>query len=295
MYLKQKAEGGDVATTTPPATKKAKMMTSSEDDLCLFCEPCNLALTSQPHAQQHYDGRNHKRKVNGLAPLKAGYFNTRTGKWQRHPTAEGTFKPPISAAADPIPQNNITCCNDVVVGKEAVATGSNLTPQLSDEPVTKTEIASPGFSCTLCSVSTTSQSQLDMHLNGKSHKSKQSQKAAGTGASVLNQQFAQVPYVYPAAAASTKKHEPVKEVEATSSSALSIYRTPSGQYYCSSCNLSVNSESQFKQHRESKKHKLKEACVKPSTANRGARGSGAGGGGRRSGPIITGNSKSWSL
>ncbi|KAK6640456.1 hypothetical protein RUM44_012150 [Polyplax serrata] len=40
-----------------------------------------------------------------------------------------------------------------------------------------------------------------------------------------------------------------------SSSDLSIYRTPSGKYYCRSCNLTVNSQAQFIQHTESRKHK----------------------------------------
>lgn len=34
----------------------------------------------------------------------------------------------------------------------------------------------------------------------------------------------------------------------------SICRTPSGQYYCQVCNLSLNSEVQFLQHLESKRH-----------------------------------------
>ena len=61
---------------------------------------------------------------------------------------------------------------------------------------------------------------------------------------------------------------------------LSIYRTPSGQYYCSACNLSLNSESQFTQHCDSKKHKRTMAGAGGGTgaAMRG-RGGGRGGGG----------------
>lgn len=42
----------------------------------------------------------------------------------------------------------------------------------------------------------------------------------------------------------------------------SIYRTPSGQFYCALCNLCVNSEQQFVQHIASRKHKLKESSAK---------------------------------
>lgn len=61
---------------------------------------------------------------------------------------------------------------------------------------------------------------------------------------------------------------------------LSIYRTPSGQYYCSACNLSLNSESQFTQHCDSKKHKrtLAGSGGGMGGAMRG-RGGGRGGGG----------------
>ncbi|XP_037076168.1 uncharacterized protein LOC119097220 [Pollicipes pollicipes] len=36
---------------------------------------------------------------------------------------------------------------------------------------------------------------------------------------------------------------------------FSIYKTPSGKFYCLPCNLTMNSETQFAQHFESKKHK----------------------------------------
>ena len=60
-----------------------------DDTRDLYCEPCDTSFTSHAHAQQHLSGRNHKRVVSGLAPLKAGYFNTRTGKWQRQPPQDG--------------------------------------------------------------------------------------------------------------------------------------------------------------------------------------------------------------
>lgn len=38
---------------------------------------------------------------------------------------------------------------------------------------------------------------------------------------------------------------------------LSVFRTPSGFFYCKLCNMTVNSEIQFKQHLNSKNHAKK--------------------------------------
>ena len=62
----------------------------------LYCGPCDTSFTSNAHAQQHFSGRNHKRVMSGLSPLKAGYFNSRTGKWQRQPL-------PVQEEASPTP------------------------------------------------------------------------------------------------------------------------------------------------------------------------------------------------
>lgn len=205
------------ADAGPPSAKKAKTG-SSAPPACGTCEPCGVALTSQIQAEQHYQGRNHQRKANGLAPLKDGYFNDHSGKWQRHPpsleTAYTTGGPPAAAA----PASNAP---GMVLGS---------------------------LQCTLCGVSATSQSQLDMHLNGKSHNAKIKQSEQGMEP-------------HPSA---KKQKKPSESAAAVCSPELSIYRTPSGQFYCSPCNLSVNSESQFVQHRSSKKHKLKEASSKPA-------------------------------
>ena len=188
LFLKQSQD----QTTVKKQPKKPEFVSP------LHCEPCGLALTSQAHAQQHFNGRNHQRRVNGLSPLKAGYFNERTGKWQRHPTAEGTLA------------------------------GTSTEPETNG-------IEDKLFYCSPCGVNATSQAQLDTHLNGKSHKAK-----VGATAEDNQQQTDQK----------------------SSKGDYSIFRTPSGQYYCSSCNTSVNSESQFRQHRESKKHKTKQTNSK---------------------------------
>lgn len=43
-------------------------------------------------------------------------------------------------------------------------------------------------------------------------------------------------------------------VQKMDKNSFSVYRTPSGKYYCQICNLTLNSEAQFKTHLGSKNH-----------------------------------------
>ncbi|KAG7167477.1 zinc finger matrin-type protein 3-like isoform X2 [Homarus americanus] len=116
----------------------------------LYCKCCDLSFTSEQHAQQHYMGRNHQRVLHGLKPLKAGYYNKETGKWQRMPP-------------------------DPRVSVERV--GLNLEPpseegsdQISEKSLDPDAVKERGrFFCELCNVSATSQDQLDGHMTGQRH------------------------------------------------------------------------------------------------------------------------------
>ncbi|XP_063866285.1 zinc finger matrin-type protein 3-like isoform X2 [Scylla paramamosain] len=217
----------------PPAKiAKIDMSTSRKkleplDVSQLYCKCCDLSFTSEQHAQQHYMGRNHQRVLHGLKPLKAGYYNKETGKWQRMPP-------------------------DPRVSVERL--GLNLEPPSEDEggdspkkPLDPDCVKARGrFFCELCNVSATSQDQLDGHITGQRHlkavrlhAKKTSATSTGPSDSIL---------------ASVIKADEAKK---TKSKDLSIYRTPSGKYYCSPCDLTLNSESQFAQHVESKKHKTR--------------------------------------
>jgi len=91
-----------------------------------------------------------------------------------------------------------------------------------------------GLCCRLCGVAAPSKAQLDIHLAGKSHKARVRRGGSGTSG-------APAPAPPPGP------------------TAFSAHRTPSGQFYCAACNLTLNSELQFSQHQASKKHKQKEA------------------------------------
>jgi len=221
-----------------PFTKKAKVEDSSD----LYCSPCSLSFTSELHMDQHLAGRNHNRVTSGLGPLKPGYFDSETKRWLRNPINEV--------------DNNIK--NEGCVQN---AQKEHMIP-LPPSSISKPSNPDPNaykFFCELCKVGAPSQAQLDMHLNGKSHKAKMKRSMGG----VANDDMETI-----------RKRTELKDniLSAANNSSgggggykkrdYSIYRTPSGQYYCGPCNVALNSESQFGQHQDSKKHKQKELVYK---------------------------------
>lgn len=101
--------------------------------------------------------------------------------------------------------------------------------------------------CDLCGVSANRQDQLETHKRGARH------------LRMLRLNGLPVPE-------SVSENETSPSVPVPGPIDYSIYRTPSGQYYCAPCNLSLNSESTFAQHVESKKHKNQSNPKSPSNA-----------------------------
>lgn len=95
------------------------------------------------------------------------------------------------------------------------------------------------FYCTICNVSTTSNEHLESHYAGQKH------------LKMLKKHGGAVPEKPVASTDVIKELQPVVD---TQQNKASNCRTPSGQYYCQPCNLSLNSEAQFNQHLDSKKH-----------------------------------------
>jgi len=214
----------------------------------LHCSICDLAFTSFSQVEQHLAGKNHTRLAAGLPGLKAGYFNKATGKWERAPPEEHQETP------TPAP-----------------------TPSLPSTSLGSKVANEHNFYCQLCKVGAPSQTQMDMHLNGKNHKAKMKRSMGGVENGDLTEIQKRVNLKESIMAVVTKRATPVplgkaktkmkpKTVVPTAApfppqqtDEFSQYRTPSGQYYCGPCNLSLNSTSQFQQHQASKKHKMKEA------------------------------------
>lgn len=115
------------------------------------------------------------------------------------------------------------------------------------------------FHCKLCNINTTSEQLLQSHYNGAKHaKQLRAQFFTGTpdeaaaalqAISTSGAKTAESDVADGSSASITSKSE-CTEIN----SKYAAYRTPSGQFYCPTCNLSLTSESQLKQHLESKKH-----------------------------------------
>ncbi|KAJ8984157.1 hypothetical protein NQ317_017809 [Molorchus minor] len=218
--------------TGEPLHKRAKVVTSTtkseeeQDPKWFHCDVCDLPLTGKMHAESHYMGKNHQRALTGdRKPAGKGFFNPE-GKWVRQCSAkkvladgEDTFGLDFRAKNPEEPK-----------------------PVPVPKPIINNQLSK--FHCNICNVGTTSQESLDMHYKGQKHMKKLKQMG--------------LPPQYPPAGSNGRKRKDHK-VDGFSSSKtldinLSVYRTPSGDYYCSGCNLSSNSESQFKIHLKSKGH-----------------------------------------
>ncbi|XP_037076071.1 zinc finger matrin-type protein 3-like [Pollicipes pollicipes] len=245
-----------------PAVPRADQKDSAKVDL--YCKICDLSFTSVQHASQHYAGRNHVRKLEGKPPLRTGYYNSRLGRWQRLPVEEQQSRPypprPTTAlrpADGPVKSSLAAALADPSVVTVQVAPGNLVNaggrPTVAAAAATASGAsgAAPSkFFCHICNVSATCQLQLDTHINGSKHKLQ---------ARKLGLPLPEPPPVEPTAAG-----EQAAQDETTSATEppakrphkdFSIYKTPSGKFYCLPCNLTMNSETQFAQHFESKKHK----------------------------------------
>ena len=115
--------------------KKPKMSESRGP----HCELCDIQFTSQAQSEQHLLGKNHQKKLasNG-GPAKTSFYNKETNQWQRL-----TQSDIVSESLSSVP---------------TVSPPSGIDPNFNK------------FYCDLCKVGAPSQAQMDMHLNGKSHK-----------------------------------------------------------------------------------------------------------------------------
>lgn len=121
--------------------------------------------------------------------------------------------------------------------------------------------------CSICKISVTSQLNMTTHLIGAKHK----KNAAKMGVSQLPTPALQPPPPPPTSLLQQKQYQPQsnsyqaqsrKKTETISDcynepsrrKDYSIYRTPSGQYYCQHCNITAPNEGQFAAHIGSKIH-----------------------------------------
>lgn len=142
-------------STTQPALEAVKTEAdskrSSTDTLEKFCKLCDVAFTSEIQAKQHYEGRNHQRRLRGEPPLPKGFYNPTTGRWQRQPPPGMAIKPAQM--------------------RKNASPGGPLGPRV--------------FLCEPCNTNLTSEQQLNAHLQGAKHKARVSGLATAVTAKVV--------------------------------------------------------------------------------------------------------------
>jgi len=156
--------------------------------------------------------------------------------------------------------------------KTAVFTAAEVAKKKTVDPAS-------AFFCEVCKVGAPSQSQLDVHLSGKNHKTKMDRGMGGVDSTDLGNINKRMKFketiMNKMTGGGGVNQAPMSmgmrgggifgrrgEVLSRGAKDYSIYRTPSGNYYCSSCNVTVQNPAQFEQHSSSKKHKQKESVQK---------------------------------
>lgn len=228
--LAKKAAQGDLVTTvnlvtevnpaTEPVDEKPKEEEEEENKAMsesviekmkdkndrVYCKLCQVAFNSPKQAIQHYEGKNHAKKLKAAGIV-----------------------------------------------------------QISDKDKQHVKIDGAVFECKMCSVQVTCNEQLQSHLNGAKHKGKlrSLERAADTNRGrwgVRGRGRGRGRGGYPGFSGEEHNVVTIQTQQSRKRGRdYSNFRTPSGSYYCSICNVTVNGENQFAQHMDSRKHKSKYA------------------------------------
>ncbi|XP_060533751.1 zinc finger matrin-type protein 3-like [Cylas formicarius] len=213
-----------------PLHKRARTSDKNEEEAqknpsWFHCDVCDLPLTGRLHAESHYMGKPHQSVLMGhKKPAGQGYYDEE-GKWIRLKTVKS--KPYNFANGED--NFGISFKKEQEQKKPAA-------------PLVK-------FHCEVCDINTTCAEQLENHYRGQKHQKKLKQMCLSHPAQKESAERIGSPPVLPLVAP-----EQVVCPEAVGQIDLAIYRLPSGDYYCPTCNNTTNSEAQFLQHVKSKNH-----------------------------------------
>lgn len=209
------------------------------EELCkpLYCKLCNVTLNSAQQAQAHYQGKNHGKKL-------------------RNYYAANSCPPPARMS------------NAV----EAVAAPAvSVPPQMgSFKPGGRVILATENDYCKLCDASFSSPAVAQAHYQGKNHAKRlrlaEAQSNSFSDSSEVGQrrtrkegnEYKMMPNrrnMYAVQNNSGPYFNPRSRQRIPRDLAMCV--TPSGQFYCSMCNVGAGEEVEFRQHLESKQHKSK--------------------------------------
>ncbi|XP_021110130.1 zinc finger matrin-type protein 3 isoform X2 [Heterocephalus glaber] len=232
---------------------KAGEQDSALEELCkpLYCKLCNVTLNSAQQAQAHYQGYNPVSNKQNM--MKKGKNH---GKKLRNYYAANSCPPParMSNAVEP-----------------AAAPVVSVPAQMgSFKPGGRVILATENDYCKLCDASFSSPAVAQAHYQGKNHAKRlrlaEAQSNSFSDSSEVGQrrarkegnEFKMMPNrrnMYTVQNNSGPYFNPRSRQRIPRDLAMCV--TPSGQFYCSMCNVGAGEEVEFRQHLESKQHKSK--------------------------------------
>ncbi|XP_036344622.1 zinc finger matrin-type protein 3-like [Rhagoletis pomonella] len=238
------------------------------------CEICDLKFGSLAHASQHYSGRKHKLVASKVSqPSGAGFYNTEN-KWVRTGTKYvpkidndgrfgiGSLFQAYPDASDEGAAPDTTTPTDTIA-KTAISPDGHV-KLIAAGPTSKKVVATSSY-CEICKVHATSEGQMTMHLEGVKHKKKLKSLS-------LEESIAQAKPVSITPVATNSSDTILESLKQSNPTAdLSMYRTPSGSYYCECCNISMCHVAGLQQHLIGKKHLKKVNEVKEKAKNEAAK------------------------
>ncbi|XP_061633501.1 zinc finger protein 385D isoform X2 [Phyllopteryx taeniolatus] len=268
MDLVQKAVLHHTLGLPPAAAAAAKRKHVS-------CGVCRLRFNSQNQALAHYKGTKHAKKLKALDAPKSKLKGTSHGKEPapgRKDVVPSTEPPPLCPALRLAPPSDSTATpatpTDVAgpssPDPDAPETTSELElnspsepepepepepdpdvePDEETEPETEEEKARRLLYCSLCKVAVNSASQLEAHNSGTKHKT---MLAARSGVGSIKS--------FPRPGVKGKMAPPSLSKASTG--------LQNKTFYCETCDVHINSETQLKQHISSRRHKDR-AAGKPA-------------------------------
>ncbi|KAF7995637.1 hypothetical protein HCN44_006744 [Aphidius gifuensis] len=217
--VKRKIENVDAA-------EDAQLVACAQKELAALMEPlkcnlCNAIMNSTPQAKLHYDGKPHQKKVSMY--LNQSVKKIKTDDVQVNSTSATKDNDSYCQTCKAWFTSQIDAAQHYAGKKHAKAIAA-----ASKQEYTTTY--GGALRCELCGISTNRLDQLETHRRGTKHIKMVKQKG------LLNNNVEENQIKTPAVN-------------------YAINRTPSGSYYCATCNKSFNCENSFIQHVDSKKHK----------------------------------------
>lgn len=244
----------------PPDIKRSYKQGPVGPD-AFYCDKCDLKLTSLTHASQHYSGKKHQMVVaKRCKPSGAGFYDNE-GKWVRLSSkpqkTDRRFG--IGEQFQCVPNDTVTTTTGDEYTNNSGTTDTTFKSLVSQPIVTKPPKISkvvesdPNLFCAVCKVGVTSALQMATHLSGSKHQKKL--KASGT--EITN--TGHIP-----SSTTNLTINPIESIRDNllnsvsvgkgSNTDLSMYRTPSGQYYCQGCNIRITNITALEQHLKGKRH-----------------------------------------